>query len=46
MAKEILKYALMFLLLVLCQVLVFNHICIFNVAIPLVFIFFVLKFNV
>ena len=43
MAKEILKYALMFLLLVLCQVLVFNHICIFNVAIPLVFIFFVLK---
>lgn len=39
MAKEILKFVLLSLLLVLCQVVVFNHICLFGVAIPLVFIY-------
>ena len=46
MAKELIKYALMFLALVLCQVVVFNHICLFGVAIPLVFIYFILKLPV
>ncbi len=43
MAKEALKFALMFVLLVLAQVVVFNHICLFGVAIPLVFIYFIIK---
>ncbi|MBD5225719.1 MAG: rod shape-determining protein MreD [Bacteroidales bacterium] len=43
MAKEALKFALMFVLLILAQVVVFNHICLFGVAIPLVFIYFVIK---
>lgn len=43
MTKEILKYALTFIVLVLCQVVVFNHICILGVAIPLVFIYFLFK---
>lgn len=46
MAKELIKYTLMFLALVLCQVVVFNHICLFGVAIPLVFIYFILKLPV
>lgn len=43
MTKEILKFACIFLVLVLCQVVVFNHICLFGVAIPLVFIYFIIK---
>ena len=46
MAKELIKYALMFLALVLVQVVVFNHICLFGVAIPLVFIYFIIKLPV
>lgn len=46
MAKEILKFALMFVVLTLCQVVVFNHICLFGVAIPLVFIYFIIKLPV
>lgn len=46
MAKEVIKFALMFLVLTLCQVVVFNHICLFGVAIPLVFIYFVIKLPV
>ena len=38
MAKEILKYLLLFVVLVVAQVVVFNHLCLFNVAVPLVFI--------
>lgn len=36
----------MFLALTLCQVVVFNHICLFGVAIPLVFIYFIIKLPV
>lgn len=39
MTKEILKFALLSVILVLCQVIVFNHICLFGVAVPLVFIY-------
>lgn len=43
MAKEFIKYALMFVILVVAQAVVFNHLCLFNVAVPLVFVYFVLK---
>jgi len=46
MAKEILRFALLFIVLVLCQVVVFNHICLFGVAIPLVFVYFLIKLPV
>ena len=43
MAKELIKYALMFLALVLVQVVVFNHICLFNVAVPMVFFYLIIR---
>ncbi len=46
MTKVILRFTLLFVLLVLCQVVVFNHICLFGVAIPLVFIYFIIKLPV
>ena len=46
MAKEILKYLLLFVVLVIAQVVVFNHLCLFNVAIPLVFIYLIIKLPV
>lgn len=46
MAKEILKFLFLFIALTLCQVVVFNHICLFDVAIPLVFIYFIIKLPV
>ena len=42
MTKEVFKYALMFILLVMAQAVVFNHLCLWNVAIPLVFIYFIM----
>lgn len=46
MTKVILRFTLLFVLLVLCQVVVFNHICLFGVAIPLVFIYLIIKLPV
>lgn len=46
MSKEILKYLLLFIVLVVAQVVVFNHLCLFNVAVPLVFIYFIIKLPV
>ncbi len=46
MTKEILKYSLMFVLLVVAQAVVFNHLCLWNVAIPLVFIYFIMALPV
>lgn len=46
MTKEILKYLLLFIVLVIAQVVVFNHLCLFNVAIPLVFIYLIIKLPV
>ncbi|MDE6628301.1 MAG: rod shape-determining protein MreD, partial [Muribaculaceae bacterium] len=46
MAKEILKFIFLFIILTLCQVVVFNHICLFGVAVPLVFIYFIIKLPV
>lgn len=46
MAKEILRFIFLFLILTICQVVVFNHICLFGVAVPLVFIYFIIKLPV
>lgn len=46
MTKEIIRFAILFVVLVLCQAVVFNHICLFGMAVPLVFIYFILKLPV
>jgi rod shape-determining protein MreD len=46
MTKEILKYLVLFVLLIVLQVVVFNHLCLFNVAVPLIFIYFIIKLPV
>ena len=43
MSKTALKFILLGVILVLAQVVVFNHICLFNVAVPLVFIYLILR---
>ena len=43
MSKTVLKFILLGIILVLAQVIVFNHICLFNVAVPLVFIYLILR---
>lgn len=46
MTKTIVNLAAMFVLLVLAQAVVFNHICLFGVAVPLVFVYFIIKLPV
>lgn len=43
MNKTIFNLIIIFILLVLAQVVIFNHICLFNVATPLIFIYFILR---
>ncbi|MDE5810716.1 MAG: rod shape-determining protein MreD [Muribaculaceae bacterium] len=43
MSKTILFFASLFILLTIAQALVFNQICLFGVALPLVFIYFIIK---
>ncbi len=43
MGKTVISYILLFVVLVAAQAVVFNHICLFGVAVPLVFIFFILR---
>jgi rod shape-determining protein MreD len=43
MNKEILKSTFLFILLLLAQVLICNHIAIFNVAVPIIFIYFIIR---
>ncbi|MCM1153255.1 MAG: rod shape-determining protein MreD [Muribaculum sp.] len=43
MNKEITVYAVIFIVLVLLQVLIFNHIAVFNIAVPFVFILFIIR---
>ena len=43
MTKEIIRFFILFVILVLSQVVVFNHFCLFGVAIPLVFVYFIIK---
>lgn len=46
MAKTIIRFAITFVLLVLAQAIVFNHICLFGVAVPLAFIYLIIKLPV
>ncbi|MBD5213615.1 MAG: rod shape-determining protein MreD [Bacteroidales bacterium] len=46
MGKTIISYILLFVVLVAAQAVVFNHICLFGMAVPLVFIFFILRLPV
>lgn len=43
MAKVILKYSLLFLICVFLQILIFNRIILFHVAVPLIFIYFIIR---
>lgn len=43
MSKDFLTFFVLFIVLVLVQVLIFNHIVLFNVAVPLVFIYFIIR---
>lgn len=43
MAKTIIKFVLIFVLLVLAQVIIFNHVCLYNVAIPFVFLYLIVR---
>lgn len=43
MSKTTLQFILLGIVLVLAQVIVFNHVCLFNVAVPLVFIYLIIR---
>ncbi len=43
MTKSIVQFSLLFVILVLAQAIVFNNICLFNVAVPFVFIYFIIS---
>lgn len=43
MSYTIIKNAILFIVLILLQAILFNHICVFNVAVPFVFILFILR---
>lgn len=43
MNKEILKFSILFIVMLLAQVLICNHIAIFNVAVPIIFIYFIIR---
>lgn len=46
MDKEIIKFAILFIILLMVQVLICNHIAIFNVAVPIIFIYFIIRLPV
>lgn len=43
MSKTVLQFALMFIVLVLVQAIIFNHIALFSVGLAFVFIYFIIK---
>ena len=43
MVKTALQFVILYVLMVLAQVIVFNHICLFGYAVPLVFIYLIIK---
>ncbi len=43
MSKTVLQFVILSLVLILAQVIVFNHICLFNVAVPMVFIYVIVR---
>ena len=46
MSKVALQFIILGLVLVLAQVLVFNHLCLFNVGVPMVFIYLIVRLPV
>lgn len=46
MNKDILNFLLLFILALAAQVLICNHIALFNVAVPIVFIYFIIRLPV
>lgn len=42
MGRTVINLLTLFILLILAQVLIFNNICLFNIAIPIVFIYFII----
>lgn len=45
MTKTALQHIALFIILVLAQVVVFNHICLFGCAVPLVFVYFIMQLS-
>ncbi|MEG1539809.1 MAG: rod shape-determining protein MreD [Muribaculaceae bacterium] len=43
MSKSIIQFIILFIVLVLVQAIICNHICIFNIAVPIIFIYFILR---
>lgn len=43
MTRTILQHTMLFILLVLAQAVVFNNLCLYSIAFPLVFIYFILR---
>lgn len=43
MGRTIINLLILFFLLILAQVVIFNNICLFNIAIPIVFIYFIIR---
>ena len=43
MANTILRYGLLFIICILLQVLIFNQIALFHIAVPIVFIYFIIR---
>ncbi len=43
MSKTILQFVVLFIVMLLAQVTIFNHIVLFNVAMPIVFIYFIIR---
>lgn len=43
MGKSILSLIFLFIILVTAQVVIFNNICLFNIAIPIIFIYFIIR---
>lgn len=46
MSKTIIHFFFLFIIMVLAQVIIFNNLCLFNVAVPMVFIYFIIKLPV
>lgn len=43
MGKEFIQFSILFIILLLVQVFICNHIALFNVAVPIVFIYFIIR---
>ncbi len=46
MSKLTLQFILLGVILVFAQVIVFNHICLFNVGVPMVFIYLIIRLQI